>query len=627
MLRLFAPFLTRLDFAYRGRSLFIVQKARLLAAIALVVVAFVPLNLAKTFWTQPPELLPRIAVNLVVGIAGLLSLSWLLKGKLMQAGNGLALALVLAVHGVVFLVGVTTVPLQPLGVGIQIFAFDVVFLVFAMVFASRVVGVLIFALMLAGQAGFYFFLLPKAAFDPFVQFAAGVLLRDGLIVMALLFGLSVILIRMINTAQLRSEAALRESQSVNENLERLVAERTAALEAASRRAEDASRAKSEFLANMSHEIRTPLNGIIASSDLLMRRTDLSVEVREHVRIVGESGDLLLRLLGDILDFSKIEAGQVVLEKHAFELGATVTDTVALMRHRATAASVEMEVAIERHLERAYFEADSYRLRQVLLNLVSNAVKFTPACGRVVVAVSSVPSIETESASIRFEVCDTGIGMDAAVTERIFGRFMQADSSTTRRYGGTGLGLAISSRLVGMMGGRLEVLSAPGSGSTFFFTIPLRRIAPPPTTPALVIETAGALKLHVLVVEDNVVNRKILGTQLEQLGCTYAMAVDGEAALAALEKGPAPEVVLMDCHMPKLDGWETTRRIRGWETSSDEWRRIAATVPIVALTASAYPEERARCYQAGMNDFLAKPVKLADLQQVLRNYARADLLRP
>jgi CheY-like chemotaxis protein len=264
------------------------------------------------------------------------------------------------------------------------------------------------------------------------------------------------------------------------------------------------------------------------------------------------------------------------------------------------------------------------LRQVLLNLVSNAIKFTPATGRIQIAVTSAAP-QGDPTPVCFEVRDTGIGMDEAATARIFERFTQADSSTTRRYGGTGLGLAISFRLVEMMGGRLEVSSAPGKGSVFYFTIPLRPVAQAPATPlALAPLKRVRLNLRVLVAEDNAVNRKILANQLTQLGCPFAMAADGEEALAALRHEPLPDAILMDCHMPKLDGWETTRRIREWVTSDDPLEQRAALIPVIALTASAYPEERARCTEAGMNDFIAKPLKLAELEQALLPHSRADI---
>ena len=219
-------------------------------------------------------------------------------------------------------------------------------------------------------------------------------------------------------------------------------------------AEAANEAKSEFLANMSHEIRTPLNGIIASSDLLLRHTRLPADASEHVRLVAESGDLLLKLLGDILDFSKIEAGQLVLDKHSFDLAALVADTVALVAPKATVADILLTTQVTPALG-PYFAGDSFRVRQVLLNLISNAIKFTPAGGRVTVTVSS-PDPAANPTILQFEVRDTGIGIEPAALGRIFDRFTQADSSTTRRFGGSGLGLAISSHLVRLMGGTLQV---------------------------------------------------------------------------------------------------------------------------------------------------------------------------
>jgi len=614
MLRLVDPYLDQLNSAYRDRPFFVGLKARLLAAITVLILVFVPFNIAKTVWFQSPETLPRIALNLFAAVAGVICLSYLMKGKLEHAGNGFAVAMVLVVQLTVLFVGATTKALEPLGVGIQLFAFDLVFIVFAIVFASRRVATALFALILVGHVCYNVFMLRGASLDPSAKFSANTLLREGLLTMGLIFVLGMTLIRMIETAHRRSEESILQSQKTNENLERLVSERTRDLEAASRQAMAASRAKSEFLANMSHEIRTPLNGIIASTDLLMRRADLSPEAREHVRLVFDSGDLLLKILTDILDFSKIEAGQVTLERRPFDLLPTVTDTVTLMAQRAAEGSVQLDVSIAPELA-CSFEGDSHRIRQVLLNLVSNAVKFTPAKGRVAVAVTS-GSPKSNPVPVRFEVRDTGIGMDEATTARIFERFTQADSSTTRRYGGTGLGLAISFRLVEMMGGCLEVSSAPGKGSLFHFTIPLQLSEAAPNEQAAIEKLETRLDMRVLVAEDNSVNRKIIGTQLNQLGCTFMLAEDGEEALAALQRDPLPHIVLMDCHMPNLDGWETTRRIRSWVSSPHAIQQRAAAIPIVALTASVYPEERMRCKDAGMTDFIAKPVKLAELQKVL-----------
>jgi signal transduction histidine kinase/AmiR/NasT family two-component response regulator len=614
MSRFFTAYLSKLDSAYRGHPLFVGLKAKLLAGIALLMFLFVPLNIAKTCFYHPPELPARLAANLIVALAALFCLRAVARGRLEHAGNHFTLAMVLTIHGLVMLVGTHVTPVQPLSVGIQVFAFDLVFLLFAVVFASQRIATAALAIMVVGHLSFYQFILQRAHLAPSLQFSADTLLRDGLLVMGLVFCLGLALIRMIEAAHRRSAESLTETRHLNENLERLVSERTRELEIVSHQATAASRAKSEFLANMSHEIRTPLNGIIASSDLLMQRSDLSPAAGEHVRLISESGDLLLKLLGDILDFSKIEAGQITLEKHAFDLVAAVNDAAGLMASRADAESVQFDVIFGPGLP-AFVAGDSHRIRQVLLNLVANAIKFTSAQGRVQI---SVTSNETDAAvpRVRFEVADTGIGMDEAAIARIFDRFTQADSSTTRRYGGSGLGLAISFRLVEMMGGRLEVTSAPGKGSAFYFTIPLPATAAAPVEASAAVKLETHLNVRVLVAEDNVVNRKILGTQLSQLGCPFTMAVDGEAALAALQQEPLPDAILMDCHMPNLDGWAATHRIREWVTSENPVLRRAAAIPVIALTASAYPEERTRCHQAGMNDFIAKPLKLAELQKVL-----------
>jgi len=614
MIRLFAAYVARLDFAHRDRPYFVGQKARLLAAFNGLMLIFLPLNLLKLLWVQPPYLGTRLVFNAVFALVAILSLWALSRGRLELASRGLILVIVVLIHIVVLVIPSYE---QPLGTAIQVIVYDLVFLLFAIVFTSRRLAILVFGLMIAGNFGFYLRILNPPPIGS-MQFAADTLMRDGLFAMVFVFSLGITIARMIEAAHQRSEEALQRTRATNENLEQLVTERTRALEQASTQAAAASKAKSEFLANMSHEIRTPLNGIIASSDLLMRRTDLPPEAAEQARLVSESGDLLLNLLGDILDFSKIEAGQLALDNHAFELVPVVNDTVALIAAKAAQGSVRIDLALAAGLAK-HLEGDSYRLRQVIMNLLSNAVKFTPPGGAVTIQIDS-PAPQAQPMPVRFAVRDTGIGMDPATLARIFERFTQADSSTTRRYGGSGLGLAISARLVGMMGGRLEVQSDVGRGSTFSFTLPLRAVAAPTHPTAALKPLATPLNMRVLLAEDNVVNRKILDTQLRQLGCQCLFAFDGEAALAALQEAPLPDVVLMDCHMPKLDGWETTRRIRGWANDALPLRQQAAKLPVIALTAAALPEERARCLAAGMNDFLSKPVKLAELHRALRPYA-------
>jgi signal transduction histidine kinase/ActR/RegA family two-component response regulator len=614
MARLFAAYLERLDAAYRDRPYFIGQKARLLAGFNILMLLFVPVNVAKLLWFPPPHMETRLLLNLLWVAAAAASLHALLAGRIEQAGNRLALSIVCLTHVMLLIYPEYT---QPLSVGIQTLGINLIFLLVAIVFTSKRTALVVLGIITTGHVTFYYKALHPAGVSGSLEFAADTLLRDGLFIILFVFSLGFTLAKMIETAHRRSEEALQQTQRTNENLELLVSERTRALELASQQAQQASRAKSEFLANMSHEIRTPLNGIIASSDLLLRRSDLSPGAAEHARLISESGDLLLRLLSDILDFSKIEAGQLALESHAFELPSMLQDAVGLIAPKATTSSVRLIVNPSPDLPR-WVEGDSHRLRQITLNLLSNAVKFTSPGGEVTISVTPAGS-RALPAGIRFEVRDTGIGMDAATLSRIFERFSQADSSTTRRYGGTGLGLAISSRLTQMMGGRLEVESAPGKGSVFHFTVPLPAVDAARTTANEPEQASLRLGLQVLVAEDNVVNRKILGAQLTQLGCRFTVAVDGVEALAALDRDPLPDVILMDCHMPNLDGWETTRRIRSWQNDPDSRRQRASQIPIVALTAAALPEERARCVDAGMTGFLAKPVKVAELHRTLRSH--------
>ncbi len=604
--------LTRLDAVYREQPYFTGMKARLLAGFLVLLFVFVPVNVAKLLWVQPPDVPVRLGLNILMAASGLLSLRLLFRGRLEIAGSALVVALIFPPHLLVFIAHEIA---QPVGVGIQLFAYDLVFMLLATVFASRRVAFILLAVILAGHIGFSALTLRGGNIPGALEFSAHTLLRDGILALLFVFSIGILLSRMIEAAHRRSEESLQATRALNENLEQLVSARTRELEAATHRATAASRAKSEFLANMSHEIRTPLNGIIASSDLLLRGPHLPAEAAEHVRLVAESGDLLLRLLSDILDFSKIEAGQLTLEKHAFKPTALVADTLALVAPKAAAGDLMLESTVAPELARS-LEGDSYRLRQVLLNLVSNAIKFTPPGGRVHVNVTSAAPT-ADPVPITFAVRDTGIGIDADALTRIFDRFTQADTSTTRRFGGSGLGLAISSHLVRLMGGNLEVTSAPGQGSTFSFSLLLGSAAIAAPSPESKLAANARLLLRVLVVEDNVVNQKIIASQLTRLGCALTVANDGEDALVQLETLPLPDVILMDCHMPRLDGWETSIRIRGWAHDADPTRRKASALPIIALTAAALPEDRAHCAAAGMNQFLIKPVKLDELQRILQ----------
>jgi signal transduction histidine kinase/CheY-like chemotaxis protein len=616
MYRPLATYLTHLDANYTDRPSFVGLKARLMAAFSGLLLVLMPLNVAKIVWLQSPALEYRIVFNLCLMLAALLALKWLKSGRLKRAGNILALTAI-PVHMLVLAVPHYH---EPLATGILLFGLDLVFLLMALVFASRRAAVAVLLIVATGLTGFYLRELQEPIAGS-MKFAADALLREGLTLIGIVFVLGVALVRLIETAHGRSEEALLVTRASNENLERLVRERTRALEAETRRANEASRAKGDFLANMSHEIRTPLNGIIASAELLNRRADLPPEAAEHARLIAESGGLLLKQLGDILDFSKIEAGHMELDVQRFALARLVKDCVALVAPQADHGGVKMTHAIESSVP-AVLLGDGFRLQQVLLNLLANAIKFTPPGGRVEFSVKAGAGANEHELALRFEVRDTGIGMDGQAKQRLFERFSQADSSTTRRYGGTGLGLAISSRLVAMMGGRIEVESEPGCGSVFAFSV---SFGVPEPQAEVKMEAGGkfqALALRVLVVEDNPMNRKILGAQLRELGCEHAVVEDGLEAIGALSQAPTPDVVLMDCHMPNLDGWETTRRVRGWATATEATgvQRCAAAIPIIALTAAALPEERKRCADAGMGDFLAKPVKLAELNAALMRSA-------
>jgi signal transduction histidine kinase/CheY-like chemotaxis protein len=380
-------------------------------------------------------------------------------------------------------------------------------------------------------------------------------------------------------------------------------------------AEAASRAKSAFVATISHEIRTPLNGVIGMSQLLMS-APLAPELREYVQTIATSSNLLLNLINDILDFSKLSAGALSVKLAPAQLEPLVRDVVALFSADVQSSALDLRIDFSSSVPRIV-NTDELRLRQILANLVGNAVKFTPA-GSVTVSVSAGAVID-EYATVNFEIADTGVGIDPSMLESIFDPFRQADMSKTRRFGGTGLGLSISRHLATMLGGSIAVRSRPGAGSVFTLKIPMRVMSAIPVISATVVESTPAASEarpeSVLLVEDNEINQRVATRLLQRLGLQSAIASNGSEALEALEKAHY-DLVLMDLQMPVMDGFEAAIEIR---------RREQATgvhVPIIAITANALPADREACFAAGMDDHVAKPVTLSELRRVVDRWLPA-----
>ncbi len=392
---------------------------------------------------------------------------------------------------------------------------------------------------------------------------------------------------------------------------RRLAERVSELEAACERAERSSKAKSSFLAHLSHEIRTPMNGVLGIAQLLTD-TNLDPDQRSYLHTIRASCEALIAVVNDVLDSARIEAGKFIIHSEPFTLAEMVQEVVALFAPQMRERGVYVAAILAQDLP-PVVRGDGVRLRQVLINLVNNACKFTPS-GAITVRVERVRGGAGRQ-RVRFSVTDTGIGIPAEKLEAVFLAFEQVDTPDHRKAGGTGLGLSIASELTQLMGGTLAVESEIGKGARFFFDLPLPAADEVQGSQEIILPWPDTYRPSVMVVEDNRVSQIVATKLLQAMGCDVVVAPNGQAAVERAQQGRF-DVIFMDCDLPDIDGWEATRLIRAAGPDSH--------VPIIALTASTLDEDIERCHEAGMNDHVSKPIRRSELKRALARWVRMVL---
>jgi len=415
---------------------------------------------------------------------------------------------------------------------------------------------------------------------------------------------------------LRTARIQAREEQISSELSEQVERKTAELQDAKDKAEATSRSKTTFLATMSHEIRTPMNGVLGAADMLADSESLTEDDRELLGIIKTSGSLMLNIINDILDFSRMNSGRVELEQRAFQLGSLVDGIARVMRPIVLQKSLVLDVSMEDSTHKMELMGDEERLKQVLVNLIGNAAKFTDA-GKVTVS-ARCQARESGQASIRVAVTDTGIGIRKEAQPGLFDLFTQADVSTSRKYGGTGLGLSICKQIVELMGGEIGVDSDWGKGSTFWFELTLAEVVRDAKGGAKATEIAAEdiPPLTVLVADDNPINQTIMQRMLSKMGHEVTTVADGDEAVEAVQNSRF-DVVFMDWMMPRMDGIQATREIRALPDP------IASQTPVIALTANSMAGHESQCMEAGMNTFVSKPTTAAAVRQALHGLFAAE----